>query len=183
MVFQVFIILTFCGGTLSQSDTETPLKYIYYQENVPAPATIGSVALPGSASGVDHIILNNDDPITGLPNSASLGTLFDFESSGAVIAKVSFDRETKASYKVLVFASNRDQPYFVEIVIRDLNDNAPTFLMSVRNISISENAQPNDQAATLGSAQDPDEGINSTQRYEIHSGSDGMFKLQETQVR
>ena len=184
LVVRIFIILTFCGGTLSQS--ETPLKYINFQENVPAPAIIGSVALDEGSQGVDYIILNGDEPVSALPGNPQLDSLFDFEAGGTVIAKTTFDREAGngagASYKVLVFASDRNEPYFVEIVIRDLNDNAPTFQNSNRSISISENTQINDRIATLGSAQDPDEGINSTQRYEIHSGPTGMFKLEETQV-
>lgn len=185
LVLRIFVIFTFCGGTLGQSDTV--LKYIYFQENVPDPVTIGSVALDESASGAVYEILNQDEVVSGLPGSPRYNELFAFESSGTVISKRMFDREAGngagASFKLLVFDADRTEPYFVEIIIRDINDNAPTFLNNVRNISITENAQVNFRVSTLASAQDPDEGINSTQRYEIHSGSNGMFRLEETQVR
>ncbi|OCT87868.1 hypothetical protein XELAEV_18021571mg [Xenopus laevis] len=62
----------------------------------------------------------------------------------------------------------------VEIEIKDINDNYPSFLKNLMNLEITELTQPGTRFV-LGNALDPDIGINSLQTYTINENE--YFKL------
>jgi len=175
------LLLIFSGGVSSQ-DSST--KVLYFQENIEPPQRIGNVALDG-ATGGQYIVLEmeSEERISELPSNARYSDVFDVSLSGEITALVKFDREQKASYSMLVYNSASSADFYnVEIVITDVNDNSPKFPNPYKNISVSENRKSGDQLVVLGSALDRDNGENSTQRYDIISGSNGLFTLDETRV-
>lgn len=97
------------------------------------------------------------------------------------------DRETTAVFTLTVRASDGAVPEkvryadgTVEVVISDVNDNAPSFNTSSIVTTAPENASIGDVIITL-QAYDPDEGLNSEVRYSIKSGNDvGLFTLNST---
>lgn len=173
------ILLSWCASTKAQSASLT--KELYFLENVPPPALIGSMAQDSDSAATTYTVLQANDRVDGT-NSPKYSDLFDFQPNGKIYSKVALDREEKSLYTLVVFKSS-GVILTVNIHIKDINDNAPSFPdPSVRNLTIPENTRPDDQLSVLGSALDKDAGINSTQRYEIISGSNGVFRLEETQV-
>lgn len=178
LLIKLCILIICCG--LSDGQAE---KVITVVENTPAPVTIGSLARDPSSPSVHYSVLNPalDSVISEIPGSPQFKDIFDIQSNGEVIVKRQLDREQKAVYDLLVAAGNTDV-YTVQIRVLDLNDNAPTFNPSVRNISVAENTQANEELASLGSATDSDEGNNSTQRYELINNFNNLFQLETVQV-
>lgn len=176
-----FIVITL--GLLSNGVLCNDVKVLRVVENSEVPKTIGSLATESNRDTATFFTVINpllDSEVEGIPG-VTLQEVFEFQSGGNVILKRSLDREQKESFNLLVSADG-DQFYVVDIKVLDLNDNAPAFSKSERNVTVSELAQVNDQISVLGSAIDRDQGINSTQRYELVSGSNGVFKLEQTQV-
>ena len=103
--------------------------------------------------------------------------------TGEILTKKVLDRETKDQYQFVAVTTNHcqasDGQIAVLINVNDINDHAPTFPESVKQLQLSESS-PRDAKYPLGSATDPDLGINSTQRYEIVSGNtNNTFRLGE----
>lgn len=173
----IILLTSLCQYTQANDE-----KVLEFPENTAAPYTVGNLALDPSqpADSYQVVLPRADSPVEDLPDSPLFGELFDFQTNGDVIARQPLDREKKSEYNIIVAADG--VPYQATIRILDVNDNRPTFDLSVRNITVSENLKPGDELSLTISATDRDEGANSTQRYELIRGSNGMFKLGETQV-
>lgn len=167
------IIVSLSGRALSQ----TTQKTLYFQENVPAPAEIGTLVLPSAPPDLDYEVLQANDVLADLPFNPRYSDIFDFQLNGNVRAKVALDREQKATYSLVVLRSD-ELVYTVQIIVRDINDNAPRFLEPVQNLRVAESTAVDVQLKLLGSALDPDAEGNSTSRYEIIGDRDDLFRLE-----
>ena len=174
----IWIILCSSGRTSAQAQGD-PEKILYIQENVEPPALIGSLTLAGVS---EVIVLQEDEPLDERPGSLKYSDVFDFQLDGDVTALRKLDREERSVYKLIVIPQSNHAAYSVDIVVQDVNDNAPKFREPVRNLTVSEIVAVDDRLALLGSALDPDEGDNSTQRYEIVGGPEGVFRLEQRSV-
>ena len=97
--------------------------------------------------------------------------------NGVITTKVVLDREKTSQYSLFAIANSNQNSVKVSIKVLDINDNEPIFARRTLNIHLSEST-PADSDYALGSATDKDNGINSTQGYEIVSGNeDRLFRL------
>lgn len=95
--------------------------------------------------------------------------------SGIVRTNRKLDRENVPVYNLKAFAVDRGVPPLkaavsVNIVVKDINDNAPVFEKDVLYIDVEENSPVNSIVARIN-ATDPDEGINALIMYQIIEGN------------
>jgi len=170
-------IISLCLASTFAQDT-SPALTLFFPENKPAPTVIGNIATQSVAGGL--LTLLNGDDLTA--NGKPLKEIFSLDTNGQLVALRTLDREVQSHYTFLTLDLAYGHSASVLLNILDENDNAPRWENPRKNINVSENTQPGDQLALLGSAIDNDNGINSTQRYELISGSAGEFRIEETQV-
>ena len=111
--------------------------------------------------------------------AGNTGNKFEVDSvSGNITTLGELDRETIAVFTLTVRASDGAVPEkvryadgTVEVIISDINDNAPSFNTPSIAATFSETASVGDVVFTL-QATDPDEGLNSELRYSILSGNE-----------
>ncbi|XP_051504307.1 cadherin-23 [Myxocyprinus asiaticus] len=81
--------------------------------------------------------------------------------SGAVlVGNATLDREERSSYRLVVIATDRGTPSLsgtatLTVVLDDVNDSRPRFILPVQTISVNESTPPGEVVATL-TAEDPD---------------------------
>ncbi|XP_043267899.1 fat-like cadherin-related tumor suppressor homolog isoform X3 [Venturia canescens] len=89
------------------------------------------------------------------------------------------DRETQAKYSLTAHVQDRDKPVWecssqLEVLISDLNDNAPKFTMNAYSSTLPEDVEVG-TLVTKVHATDDDIGINRKVRYEFIDSADGHF--------
>ncbi|XP_070557832.1 cadherin EGF LAG seven-pass G-type receptor 2-like isoform X8 [Ptychodera flava] len=102
-------------------------------------------------------------------------------SSGVIRTATRLDREETPVYNLLAYAADRGNPIKrtsveIEVIVKDVNDNAPKFATHEIIVSIEENSPIGSLIDTI-SATDPDEGSNAVITYSIVSGDDQFFSL------
>ena len=152
-----------------------------YPENIAVGSFIASVTASDMDSGpqgeVYYSIVGGN---TG--NKFSVNT-----SSGEVRTIASLDRETTATFTLVIRASDgaihgkaRFSNGTLVVHVTDINDNAPAFADAPSvAVSVSETKSVGEVGATV-LATDADSGINSELRYTIISGNDGYFTINST---
>ncbi|XP_058506518.1 protocadherin Fat 4-like [Solea solea] len=140
-------------------------------ENVGAGAVIGTV----SATTVD---LNTN--ISYLITSGDQRGLFAVNSAGQITASSQIDREEQGFYqlKVVARAGEITGEAFVNITVKDLNDNAPRFIHAVEHVSAVENWSTG-HVIFQARAADPDEGLNGMVVYSLKQNPKGLFHIHE----
>ena len=114
-----------------------------------------------------------DDNNSSLPDDL-FDSMFEInEKSGSILIKTSIDREQNEKFSFKVIAKDNGRPslvstksVIVEIVIDDLNDNAPQFYQKESIFYIMENSEPNSLIGWF-KAFDLDSGLNSQLDYFI----------------
>ncbi|XP_076227334.1 FAT atypical cadherin kugelei isoform X9 [Nomia melanderi] len=91
------------------------------------------------------------------------------------------DRESQARYSLTAHVQDRDKPSWecssqLEILISDLNDNAPKFTMRAYSATLPEDVEVG-TLVTKVHATDDDIGINRKIRYEFIDSADGHFLI------
>ncbi|XP_054014590.1 fat-like cadherin-related tumor suppressor homolog isoform X2 [Hylaeus anthracinus] len=91
------------------------------------------------------------------------------------------DRETQAKYSLTAHVQDRDKPSWecssqLEILVSDLNDNAPKFTMQTYSATLPEDVEVG-TLVTKVHATDDDIGINRKIRYEFVDSADGQFLI------
>lgn len=140
-------------------------------ENVGVGTIIGTV----SATTVD---LNNN--ISYLITSGDQRGLFAVNSSGQITARSQIDREEQGFYqlKVVARAGEITGEAFVNITVKDLNDNAPYFIHAVEHVSAVENWSTG-HVIFQARATDSDEGTNGMVVYSLKQNPKGLFHIHE----
>uniref|UniRef100_A0A8C5N4G4 Protocadherin Fat 4 n=1 Tax=Gouania willdenowi TaxID=441366 RepID=A0A8C5N4G4_GOUWI len=140
-------------------------------ENVAVGTVIGSV----SATTVD---LNTN--ISYLITSGDQRGVFSVNGEGQITASSQIDREEQGFYqlKVVARAGEITGEAFVNITVKDLNDNAPHFIHSVEHVSAVENWSTG-HVIFQAKASDPDEGTNGLVVYSLTQNPRGLFHVHE----
>ncbi|XP_053734547.1 protocadherin Fat 4 isoform X1 [Synchiropus splendidus] len=140
-------------------------------ENVGVGTAIGTI----SATTVD---LNSN--ISYLITAGDHRGVFMVDSNGQITASSSIDREEQAFYhlKVVARAGEITGETFVNITVKDLNDNAPRFIHSVEHVSAVENWGTG-HVIFQAKASDPDEGTNGAVVYSLKQNPKGLFHIHE----
>ncbi|XP_015586979.1 fat-like cadherin-related tumor suppressor homolog isoform X2 [Cephus cinctus] len=91
------------------------------------------------------------------------------------------DRETQAKYSLTAHVQDRDKPSWecssqLEILVSDLNDNAPKFTMQSYSTTLPEDVEVG-TLVTKVHATDNDIGINRKVKYEFIDSADGHFLI------
>lgn len=140
-------------------------------ENVGAGSVIGTV----SATTID---LNTN--ISYLITSGDQRGLFSVNGAGQITAASQIDREEQGFYhlKVVARAGEITGEAFVNITVKDLNDNAPHFIHAVEHVSAVENWGTG-HIIFQAKASDPDEGTNGGVLYSLKQNPKGLFHINE----
>ncbi|XP_068596746.1 protocadherin Fat 4 [Brachionichthys hirsutus] len=140
-------------------------------ENVGVGTVIGSV----SATTVD---LNTN--VSYLITSGDQRGLFAVDSSGRITASSQVDREEQAFYRLEVVARAGEitGEAFVNVTVKDLNDNAPRFIHAVEHVSAVENWGAG-HVIFQAKASDPDEGANGVVLYSLKQNPRALFHIHE----
>ncbi|XP_062443674.1 protocadherin gamma-A12-like [Rhea pennata] len=102
------------------------------------------------------------------------------EKTGHLVTAARIDREQVCEaadgcvLRCEVIVEGEMKVYAIEVEIRDINDNAPSFREAERQLRVSETTAPGSRFS-LAEAHDPDSGSNSVQRYEL--SGDEHFSL------
>ena len=157
---------------------------IYVNENIPyvPPSKIETIKATDKDEGINskltyHILYGNED------NKFNLVT-----DNGELTVIAQLDRETKDFYKLTAEArdqgmpSSKSVPITINIYVKDLNDNTPTFPNAIINLVYPENQALGDLHQLV--ATDLDIGLNKRVEYFIISGNDeskfGLDKVSES---
>uniref|UniRef100_A0A674P605 Protocadherin Fat 4 n=1 Tax=Takifugu rubripes TaxID=31033 RepID=A0A674P605_TAKRU len=140
-------------------------------ENVGVGTVIGTV----SATTVD---LNTN--ISYLITSGDQRGLFGVNGAGQITASSQIDREEQSFHqlKVVARAGEITGEAFVNVTVKDLNDNAPHFIHAVEHVSAVENWGTG-HVIFQAKASDPDEGTNGVVVYSLKQNPRGLFHIHE----
>uniref|UniRef100_S4RP29 Cadherin-related 23 n=1 Tax=Petromyzon marinus TaxID=7757 RepID=S4RP29_PETMA len=190
--YQLRLVATDRGTPALSSTTTLSLVVLDVNDNAPTfhPARSAVSLMESVARDSVVISLNCTDADSGLNAELSFfitGGNQDGQFSvgfrdGLVRTVVSLDRETKASYSLVIEAidngpagSRRTGTTTLDVLVLDVNDNRPLFLEGSYEVSVPENVT---RGAIILQVQatDIDEGINGRVWYRIISGNqDGNF--------
>ena len=142
-----------------------------------------------SASPVGMVSATDPDgnDVTYMLEGADTAFFRISSSSGLILSIIPFDRETRDSYTLTVFAydnvaemDRRSSTATVNVVIDDVNDNRPVFSSgSVSTVIINQNL-PTNGVVTVVSCNDADTGANAHVIYALLVDSNGMFSIGAT---
>ena len=117
-----------------------------------------------------------------------IGDVLNVTSNGQLTLVSALDRETTSSYNITIKATDSAPSPFeltasqnITVMVTDVNDNAPTFVVSEMNVTVKEDA-PIGSSLFNVTATDLDEGDNARLVYSIASNTDlsGIFRLNAT---
>ncbi|XP_073778503.1 protocadherin Fat 4 isoform X2 [Danio rerio] len=159
-------------------------------DNIPSFSSMSfHTTIPEDApTGTDVLLLNSSDSDVGLNGVISYslsggdGQFSINPSTGLIITSSLLDRETRASYQLLVVASDGGQPTplsssaTVSVVVADINDNPPRFHHHpyVTHIPASTSTGSLVFAVTVT---DEDSGSNSQLHYSLTGRNSEKFKI------
>lgn len=140
-------------------------------ENVAPGTVVGTV----SATTVD---LNTN--ISYLITAGDYRGLFALNSAGQITTRSQIDREEQGFYqlKVVARAGEITGEAFVNITVKDLNDNSPHFIHTVEHVSAVENWSTG-HVIFQAKASDPDEGTNGMVVYSLTQNPKNLFHIHE----
>ncbi|CAI9730365.1 cadherin EGF LAG seven-pass G-type receptor 2 isoform X1 [Octopus vulgaris] len=148
-------------------------------ENIPANTSIRQIQAFDRDSGL------NAELVYRIVQRPAYLPLTINPKTGWIRTTAVLDRENSTSYTFSVEAKDSGKPprsavTKVELVIRDVNDNAPIFNPKVYNVSVSEEAKHGHQVVVV-TATDKDEGTNAELNYRITKGNtDDAFRIIST---
>jgi protocadherin delta 1 len=144
------------------------------QTNDNLTALVLESSISGSVVAFISVIDRDTGPNGNVSCSVS-GTVFELQdvpiSGYIIVSRVSLDRETTERHSITVTCSDAGTPSLsstvnIEVLVQDINDNAPTFSKKSYFASIVENNKPGEHVVTV-SASDKDLGQNARVRYFI----------------
>ncbi|XP_058056650.1 protein dachsous [Anopheles bellator] len=169
--------------TILDANDNSPIfaKTLYefeIEENMRRGAVIGTVAATDADAGINAVVR-----FSLIPSNTS----FQINPvSGEITTRESLDRESKASYDLVVEARDQGTPYrssrvSVRIQILDMNDNAPDIVDPQEDVVSVREEQPIGTEVVKVRAIDRDYGRNASVSYSILQGRDsdgyGIFSI------
>ncbi|CAG0879787.1 unnamed protein product [Cyprideis torosa] len=156
-----------------------------YTASVWEDAPVGSLVVVVSATDAD--VGENARITYGIRSEDAQETFAINPSTGQITTAKLLDRETRSGYLITITAQDQGVPQLsdatdVEIIVADVNDNAPVFKQPVYSASVTENSSPGLSVVQL-SASDPDTHLNGQIRFTFDNGGDdgdGAFSLDAT---
>lgn len=155
-------------------------------------ATIGTIVLTVLATDGDLVGTQNAEvrySISAMTSDNGFPFVFEVNAvTGAVSLARPLDRETKASYSLIILADDQGTPpkqtavpINVTITVSDINDMAPTFAGATYAVTVAEDAVFNFTVATIAATDGDELGtMNVVLSYTIVSGNeDGKFNLDQ----
>lgn len=140
-------------------------------ENVEPGAVVGTVTAttPDLNSNISYLITSGDQ-----------WGIFFVDSAGRIAASGPIDREERAFYQLTLVARAGEitGEALVNITVKDLNDNAPSFLHNEEHVSAVENWGTG-HVIFQARASDPDEGANGLVVYRLDQNPRGLFHIHE----
>ncbi|KGL74584.1 Protocadherin gamma-A7, partial [Tinamus guttatus] len=154
---------------LDANDNAPVFSQAVYTVRVREDVPVGSVLLTVSASDADDGV--NGEVKYSLKKSTDLTSeIFHLDTkTGAITLVKNLDYEEGDSYELQLQAKDVEgemKVYAIEVEVRDINDNAPSFREVEAELKVSE-ATAIGSHFLLGIARDPDSGSFSLQRYEL----------------
>ena len=167
---------------LDQNDNEPRFTQPSYSfevsEDAQVKTEVGMVLAEDSDEGLNGKV---EYSITG----GNIGTAFSInDTSGVITVASGLDRETLASYRLIVRATDAGTPSQfssreVVITVTDVNDNDPIFTADPYQAIIDEDVSVGSRVVQV-KATDADEGVNSQIKYSITAGEmKEHFKIDE----
>ena len=142
----------------------------------------GSVIAPMNATDADS---GPDGNITYVITSGNTNGVFGI-NAGNLILQTTLDRETQASYILVITASDnpsngasKSSTLTVNVIVIDVNDNRPTFSQASYTLDVPDNAAIGAAAVSV-TATDRDAGLNGQLEYTVTSGSSPLFRLDKS---
>lgn len=164
---------------LDTNDNAPTFSSSIYSQTVSEGAVVGTNILQVAAYDVDT---GTNSQITFTITGGNNGTVFGISSAdGIVTVDKSLDRETVASYRLILTATDGGTPAqtsnaVVQVTVSDVNDNAPTFSLSSYRTSVRENL-PSGTAFIKVSASEKDTGSISVITYSIDNSVNSSFAI------
>ena len=145
-----------------------------YSQNVFEDAPVGTTVLVVTAADKD---VGENARITYRISEEEEGSFRIDPNSGAIVISRALDREEREVFVLTVSATDNGVPQMsdttdVEIVIVDVNDNAPVFTSPTYHGSVSEDAIPGTSIVEI-LATDKDQDLNGRIVYTFEGGDDG----------
>lgn len=115
------------------------------------------------------------------------GTFSLNEKTGLITLNKTLDHETKASYQLVVTATDHGtlplaSSVDVMVIVNDVNDNPPSFPKSLYNCTVAENLAKG-VAVCYVTADDPDAGLNGQLFYSILGDDTNAFQINSVSKR
>ncbi|XP_052284985.1 protocadherin Fat 4-like isoform X2 [Dreissena polymorpha] len=148
---------------------------IYVRENNNIDKVIHHIKATDEDSG------KNGEVSLKIINGDQNGTFLLESRTGELRLVHKLDRETRSEYKIVIEARDQGTPSqssntTLNIIVKDLNDNAPMFSQSHYMTSVDRNVSTETRLLTL-SANDADEGMNAKYDFHIINGSQEIFQI------
>ncbi|KAG5266737.1 hypothetical protein AALO_G00235630 [Alosa alosa] len=123
-------------------------------ENSPTGVVVTQLSATDADSGANGWLLYR------LESGAQDRFVVDSLSGAVLVGNATLDREERASYRLIVMATDRGTPPLsatatLTVMLDDVNDSRPRFIRPVQTISVNESTPPGEVVATLA-AEDPD---------------------------
>ncbi|XP_068122568.1 protocadherin-16 [Hyperolius riggenbachi] len=156
-------------SVLDLNDNTPTFSASSFNAEIPEGAPLGSLVLKLTAVDPDH---GPNGQTTFYLSNGTQGTFQIDPMTGQITTAVQLDRERRAVYTFLAWVMDSDPSgprsaeASVTIVIRDINDNPPTFLRSPFLLNLSRNT-PIKRTLTALRAEDKDAGANASILYRL----------------
>uniref|UniRef100_A0AAY3ZWT0 FAT atypical cadherin 1 n=1 Tax=Denticeps clupeoides TaxID=299321 RepID=A0AAY3ZWT0_9TELE len=163
---------------LDANDNSPVCEKSFYTESVPEDSAPGRLILQVSAKDAD---IRSNAQITFELVGPGVDHFTIDPDTGEVKTFLPLDREKQAVHKMKVHALDGGGRYCeadVEIVVEDINDNAPEFSMDPYTITVFENTEMKTYVARL-QATDADTGTNADILYSLADSADDTFSINE----
>lgn len=147
------------------------IQQLSISENRPAGTLVGRLRADDPDEGENGTVTY---ALTGLSQGPSH---FRITPNGELFTDVALDRENEPIYDLTIVASDQGKPplsslCLVRVVISDENDQAPFFVLPLRDRLYFREEQPKGSEVAQIRASDPDDGENGTVRYHLERSGD-----------
>ncbi|XP_073418999.1 protocadherin-16 [Dendrobates tinctorius] len=140
-----------------------------FNAEVPEDAPVGSLVLKLSAIDPDY---GHNGRTTFHLSNGTHGAFYINTLTGDITTAIQLDRERRAAYTFLAWVMDSDpsgprsSEASVTVIVKDVNDNAPTFLRSPFHLNLSRNT-PIKRTLAAMRAEDKDAGANASILYRL----------------